>query len=91
MKNTTPVLRIAAACLFLTTAPAFAGEGPVCGAAAGRPRLVCDEGACIRVPVSDLCEAVRAAYPGKRRAIRPSRIERNPVREELTLLIASVS
>lgn len=91
MMNTTSASRIAAACLFLTAAPAFAGEGPVCGNTASKPRLVCDDGACIRVPVSDLCEAVRAAYPGKRRAIRPSRIEQNPVRDELTLLIASVS
>jgi hypothetical protein len=91
MTITTPVLRVAAACLFLSTAPAIAGEIPTCGNTVSTPRLVCDEGACIRVPVKDLCDAVRAAYPGKRRALRPSRIELNPVRDELTLLIASVS
>ena len=94
---TTPVLRAAASCLFLIAAPAFAGEIPTCGAIASKPRLVCDEGACIRVPFKDLCDAVRASYPArvvdpaKRRIVRPSRIQLNPVRDELTLLIASVS
>jgi hypothetical protein len=88
---TKPVLRIAAACLAVIAAPAFAAEQSTCGAAASRPRLVCDEGACIRVPYKDLCDAVHASYPAKRRAMRPSRSEISPVRDELTLLIARVS
>lgn len=91
MTITTPALRIAAACLLLGATPAFAGEQMLCGGTASKPRLVCDEGACIRVPFKDLCDAVRASYPAKRHAIRPNRTDLNPVREELTLLIASVS
>lgn len=88
---TKPALRIAAACLILGAAPAFAGEPATCGSIASKPRLVCDDGACIRVPYRDLCDAVHASYPVKRRAIRPNRTDLSPVREELTLLIASVS
>jgi hypothetical protein len=86
----TTALRIAAVCLVFGAAPAWAGE-PSCGSVANRARLVCDEGACIRVPFKDLCDAVRASYPVKRRVVKPSRIELDPVRDELTLLIARVS
>jgi len=89
IKNT--VLRIAAVCLFSSAAPAWAGAPVTCIQSVSKPRLVCDEGACIRVSVRDLCEAVRASYPVKRRNLKPLRTDANPVRDELTLLIASVS
>jgi hypothetical protein len=88
-KNT--VLRVAALCLLSGGAPAWAGGPATCIQSISTPRLVCDEGACVRVSVKDLCDAVRASYPVKRRALKPSRIEADPVRAELTLLIASVS
>jgi hypothetical protein len=75
-KNT--VLRVAALCLLSGGAPAWAGGPATCIQSISTPRLVCDEGACVRVSV-------------KRRALKPSRIEADPVRDELTLLIASVS
>lgn len=84
-------LRIAAACLLFTAAPAFAGEPVTCLKSVSTPRLLCDEGACVRVPVKDLCDAVRASYPAKRRAVKPMQLDLNPGRDELTLLIASVS
>jgi hypothetical protein len=87
----TSALRIAAACLLLGATPAFAGEQTLCGGTTSKPRLVCDEGACIRVPYKDLCDAVRTSYPVKRHVLRPGRTDLNPVRDELTLLIASVS
>ncbi len=91
MITTPTALRIAAACLLFCSAPAMAGGPTNCIDIVSKPRLVCDEGACIRVPVRDLCDAVRATYPVKRRIMKPTRIELNPVRDELTLLIASVS
>ena len=87
----TTALRIAAVCLLSGAAPAWAGEPATCGTIANKPRLVCDEGACIRVPYKDLCDAVHASYPAKRRAVKPSRTELDPVRDQLTLLIARVS
>ncbi len=86
----TTALRVAAVCLLFGSTPAWAGDA-TCGTGAIKSRLVCDEGACIRVPFKDLCDAVRASYPVKRRAVKPSRIELDPVRDELTLLIARVS
>lgn len=90
MINYTTALRIAAACLLFGATPAMAGE-PSCGTIANKSRLVCDEGACIRVPYKDLCDAVRASYPAKRRLVKPNRIALDPVRDQLTLLIARVS
>jgi hypothetical protein len=90
MIDYTTVLRVAAACLLFAATPALAGEPP-CGTVANKSRLVCDEGACIRVPFKDLCDAVRASYPVKRRAVKPSRIALDPVRDQLTLLISQVS
>ena len=89
-KNFT-ALRIAAACLALVAAPANAAGNAACGTIGTKSRLVCDEGACIRVSFKDLCEAVQASYPVKRRVVKPSRIELVPVREQLTLLIAQAS
>ena len=89
-KNFT-ALRIAAACLTLGATPASAAGTAACGTIGIKSRLVCDEGACIRVSFKDLCEAVRASYPAKRRVVKPSRIEMVPVREQLTLLIAQAS
>jgi hypothetical protein len=86
----TTALGIAAVCLVFGATPAWAG-GATCGTVVTTPRLMCDEGACIRVPFKDLCDAVHASYPVKRRTMKPSRVELNPVREELTLLIARVS
>ncbi len=84
--------RLAALCLLLTTTPAWAGDRVSCLTTASKPRLVCDEGACVRVPVRDLCDAVRASYPGKRRTAKPTPPAGiDPVRNELTMLIASVS
>ena len=91
MMTKNSVLRIAAACLLSSAAPAWAGTPTTCIQSISTPRLVCDEGACVRVSVKDLCDAVRASYPVKRRAVKPIRIDDNPVRTELTLLIASVS
>lgn len=88
-KNT--ALRIAAACLLTSATPLWAASSSTCGQSVSKPRLICDEGACIRVSVNDLCDAVRASYPLKRRAVKPLRNEVDPVRNELTLLIASVS
>lgn len=84
-------LRLAAVCLLSSAAPAWAGAPVTCIQSISKPRLVCDEGACVRVPVKDLCDAVRASYPVKRRMLKPLQIDVNPVRDELTLLIASVS
>ena len=89
-KNFT-ALRIAAACLVLGAAPASAAGNVTCGTIGSKSRLVCDEGACIRVSFKDLCDAVKASYPVKRRVVKPSRIEMVPVREQLTLLIAQAS
>ena len=86
----TTALRLAAACLLFSAAPCFATESVSCLSTASRPRLVCDEGACVRVPVRDLCDAVRASYPAKPRAVKPGR-SADTVRHELTLLIASVN
>lgn len=90
MTINTTALRIVAACLLTGSAPVWANETPTCLHRASTPRLVCDEGACVRVPVKDLCDAVRASYPVKRRA-KAGPITLNPVRDELTVLIASVS
>ncbi|MES3151421.1 hypothetical protein [Sphingomonas faeni] len=87
--NTT-ALRIAAVCLLTASTPVWASETATCLHRASTPRLVCDEGACVRVPVRDLCDAVRASYPVKRR-IKAGPVTLNPVRDELTVLIASVS
>lgn len=87
----TTALRIAAVCLLSIGAPAWAGGPFSCLTTAIKPRLVCDEGACVRVSVRDLCNAVRGAYPVKRRMSKPGRVDMNPLRTELTLLIASVS
>ncbi|MES3099359.1 hypothetical protein [Sphingomonas faeni] len=91
MKINTTALRIAAVCLLSTATPVWAGAPLTCVQSASKPRLMCDEGACIRVSVKDLCEAVRASYPAKRRNLKPLRTDMDPVRDELTLLIASVS
>mgnify|MGYP003657308678 CR=1 FL=1 len=87
----TTALRVAAACLLSGAMPAWAAAPVTCTQSINTPRLVCDEGACVRVPVKDLCDAVRASYPVKRRTAKPLQIDVNPVRDELTLLIASVS
>jgi hypothetical protein len=87
----TTALRIASLCLLTSAVPAWAGAPVTCVLSTSKPRLVCDEGACVRVSVKDLCDAVRASYPVKRRALKPVAVDVNPVREELTLLIASVS
>jgi len=84
-------LRIVAVCLSVSAAPVWAAPPTTCVQPMTKSRLVCDEGACVRVSVRDLCDAVRASYPVKRRALKPVRIDANPVRDELTLLIASVS
>lgn len=89
IKNT--ALRAVALCLLSSAAPAWASAPVTCTQSISKPRLVCDEGACVRVSVDDLCDAVRASYPVKRRTLKPLRIDVNPVRDELTLLIASVS
>ena len=89
IKNT--ALRTVALCLLSSGAPALADTPATCVRSVSTPRLVCDEGACVRVPVKDLCDAVRASYPVKRRALQPMRMDVDPVRNELTLLIASVS
>ncbi|WP_332799348.1 hypothetical protein [Sphingomonas sp. PB2P12] len=84
--------RLAVACLLFSAAPAWAGERVSCLTTASKPRLVCDEGACVRVSVRDLCDVVRASYPSKRRIAKPvPPVGIDPVRNELTMLIASVS
>lgn len=87
------VLRAVVACLLSSqlTTPVWAGGGVTCIQSISKPRLVCDEGACVRVPIKDLCDAVRASYPVKRRGVKPLTIDVDPVRDELTMLIASVS
>ena len=84
-------MRVAAVCLTLGAVPASAAGIAPCGTTAGKSRLVCDEGSCIRVSYRDLCDAVQASYPVKRRVVKPSRIDMDPVREQLTLLIAQAS
>ena len=69
----TTALRITALCLLFGAAPCFANEPVSCLTTASKPRLVCDEGACVRVPVRDLCDAVRASYSSKRRIVKPVR------------------
>lgn len=89
IKNT--ALRIVATCLLTSATPLWAAPSSTCVQSVSKPRLICDEGSCIRVSVNDLCDAVRASYPAKRRVVKPMRSEVDPVRNELTLLIASVS
>lgn len=91
MTKTNSALRIAIGCASIIAAPVYAGTPVACIQTESKSRLICDEGACIRVPVRDLCDAVQMSYIPKRRPVKPVRAVVAPVRDQLTLLIASIS